>query len=200
MLGAISPLSGRAEDEMSSGSSAIYQFFVLDRSRNHSNPKPLPPNLALDVFTPTWRRLRLTDFTSIWLYWFWFLFSRRRYNIYFVMDGKRVVHLSHLISQNPKFPFLGPRDFEIGPCWTDPDYRGLGIYPNVLKRIADDLEDEVGRLFIFAEIENAASLKGISKSGFQLVGTGKKSGLFGKYEIRQPEPDAQPEGGDSPGG
>jgi RimJ/RimL family protein N-acetyltransferase len=170
---------------MGSAFPTTYHFFVFDGSASSPLPKPLPDFLAIRVFEPSWGRLRVTKFTSIWLYIFWFLFSRHRYKIYFVEDGERVVHLSHLISKNPKFPFLGRGDYEIGPCWTHADYRGMGIYPNVLKRIAEDMTGHSERLYIFAEIDNEASLKGIRKSGFRLVGTGRKSGLLGRYEIIQ---------------
>ncbi len=149
-------------------------------------PRPLPGGLRLDIFSPTWGRIRINHFTSIWLYLFWFVFSKRKYRIYYVADQDRIVHLSHVISKNPKFPFLGPDDFEIGPCWTDPEYRGRGLYPCVLSQIVADYQDYVGKLFIFAEKKNKASLGGISKSGFKFIGSGSKTGALGIYRITQP--------------
>ncbi len=117
------------------------------------------------------------------------MFSRRKYKIYYVLNEGRIVHISHVISRNPKFPFLGNEDFEIGPCWTAPEFRGQGLYPFVLARIAADFRDNLGKLYIFAEKENKASLAGISKSGFKFIGSGSKTGFLGIYRITQPAND-----------
>lgn len=164
----------------------VFKYFIFDFASCGMVPKPLPDGLRLGVFHPSWGRFRVNHFTSIWLYLFWFVFSKRKYRIYYLADQDRIVHLSHVISKNPKFPFLGPDDFEIGPCWTDPEYRGQGLYPHVLSQIANDFQDHVGELFIFAEEKNKASLAGISKLGFNYIGSGSKTGLLGVYRITQP--------------
>lgn len=46
-----------------------------------------------------------------------------------------VVHKSRLIGWNLKFSFLKKNEYEIGPCYTIEEYRGLGIYPYVLQEI-----------------------------------------------------------------
>jgi len=168
---------------MLSKSENIYLFYVFEGSSKLPAPKPFPEGLKMEIFAPSWKSIRVNNYTSIWLYWFWFFFSRRKYLIYYLVDGGRIVHLSHVISQNPKFAFMGPDDFEIGPCWTHPDYRGQGLYSSVLGRIAGDLMSTVDRLFIFAEKKNEASLKGITKSGFKFFGSGKKTGFGGIYRI-----------------
>lgn len=63
------------------------------------------------------------------------IFSRWRYKIFLVVDKKNdntVCHSSFLIPKIFKFPFLNAKDYEIGPCYTVPEYRGKGIYPKVL--------------------------------------------------------------------
>ncbi len=164
-------------------SKSEYQFFVLGEEREPPRSRSLPENLKIRVFSPTWNNLRVNDFTSIWLYLFWYWFSVRKYLIYYVSDQEKIVHVSHVLFKNPKFTFMGPQDMEIGPCWTHPEFRGRGIFPVVLGRIADDLQGRRGRLFIFAERGNAASLKGIIKSGGRIFGSGEKSGVWGKYRI-----------------
>jgi RimJ/RimL family protein N-acetyltransferase len=165
------------------GSSRSYRFYEFDWSRSAKQTRPLQPEIEFNVFSPSLKRLRLGNSGSLLLYWFWYLFSARGFKIYYFSMGDRVIHLSHVISRNPKFPFLGPDDFEIGPCWTDPEFRGMGLYPNMLHRITGDLRGKVERLMIFAEADNEASLKGISKAGFLPVGQGKKVGLMGRYVI-----------------
>jgi len=164
----------------------MFQFFIFDFGSTDIVPKPLPAGLRLDIFTPSVGKIRVNRFTSFWLYLFWYIFSRRKYRIYYVADRDRIVHLSHVISKNPKFPFLGPDDFEIGPCWTDPEYRGQGLYPCVLAKITADYQACVGKLFIFGAKKHQASLAGISELGFQYIGSGVKTGALGIYRITDP--------------
>lgn len=53
-------------------------------------------------------------------------------------------------------------------CETSPDARGKNIYPNVLCKIADDFKDKTN-IFISADAENIASIKGMIKAGFEEV-------------------------------
>lgn len=52
------------------------------------------------------------------------------------VSGKNVegviVRQSMMVGRNPKFSFLRENEYEIGPCMTTEEYRGLGIYPYVL--------------------------------------------------------------------
>jgi len=73
-------------------------------------------------------------------------------------------------------------DLEIGPCWTDADYRGQGIYPTVLRYILSTFKGQFRKFFIFTDEDNIASQKGIIKAGFKLVGKGTKNS-FGRYII-----------------
>ena len=47
--------------------------------------------------------------------------------------------------------------------FTDVNYRGLGLYQNILKLI---INSNVGKNYIFALNENIASIKAIEKVGF----------------------------------
>ena len=172
----------------------VYQFFRWEGGPPDPAASTLPSGLTLGVHRPTLRNLRVGRSTTIWLYLFWYLFSRRKYLIYHLTDGLRLVHVSHVVGRNPKFAFLGPDDFEIGPCWTHPDFRGRGLYGQVLKRIVADFADDPGRLVIFAEQDNAASLRGIAKAGFRSCGVGEKSGWVGVYRLTGGRPsDGSPE-------
>lgn len=166
-----------------------YQFFAYDFSTARPLGRTLPEAMKLEIFSPTWKKIRINNYGSFYLYLFWFLFSRRKYKIYYVLNQGCIVHMSHVISRNPKFSFLGINDFEIGPCWTAPEFRGQGLYPCVLSKIAADYRDDLGKLFIFAEKKNKASLAGITKSGFKYIGSGAKTGFLGIYRITQPAGD-----------
>lgn len=174
---------------MGSRSSNRYVYFVFDKAAGGAPARSLSDNLEVRVFIPSWRRIAPAGGTSTWLYLFWFFFSKKRFKIYYVIDGSRVIHMSHLVSRNFRFPFLGPNDLEIGPCWTDPAYRGMGVYPFVLARIAGDWADKVDRLFVMSDVGNISSLKGIVKSGFRPFGEGGKFGILGIYRIDKYESD-----------
>lgn len=48
-----------------------------------------------------------------------------------------LVHRSYVIRGRSKFPFLKTNDIEIGPCWTDENFRGRGYYPFVISKIIE---------------------------------------------------------------
>ena len=59
--------------------------------------------------------------------------------------------------------------FEIGDCTTDPAYRGKSIYPFVINRIATEIirEGIYPEVFIIVNRNNASSIRGIEKAGFE---------------------------------
>lgn len=74
-----------------------------------------------------------------------------------------LAHTSYVIPKCFKFPFLRADDFEIGPCFTYPSYRGKRIYPAVPQ-------------YINAYV-------GTEKSGFERCGTVKVSRFTKKYRL-----------------
>jgi RimJ/RimL family protein N-acetyltransferase len=73
-------------------------------------------------------------------------------------------------------------------CETAPSARGMGIYPAVLTRIAEDFFDF--KIYIAVNRKNSASIKGIEKVGFELVELSRALVIFGlpfarKYKYRQ---------------
>ncbi|HEX7127173.1 MAG TPA: GNAT family N-acetyltransferase [Thermodesulfobacteriota bacterium] len=63
---------------------------------------------------------------------------------------------------------VGPGEAYIWDCATLPAYRGRGLYPALLGAIARDLAaDGVTRAWIAARADNAPSLRGLEKAGFQ---------------------------------
>jgi len=111
----------------------IYSFFIHDEkkfSRNYS----LPSGYQFFIFTPSFLRLSLHGKNTL-LYYFWYICSFGKYKIYYVMFDNSVVHFSHILPKIPRFKFMKKGDFEIGPCWTDPNHRGKNLYPCTLKKI-----------------------------------------------------------------
>ena len=68
----------------------------------------------------------------------------------------------------------------IGLLYTQPDYRGRGLIRPIVRALSNQLIDVAGvRPFAYAETYNAASIKMLSKMGFNQhdvswVGTGQK--------------------------
>ena len=160
-----------------------YLFYVFDGKNLNGYDEGIQDDTEIQVFSPTWNNLRINNMTGILFYLFWYWFSAGKYLIYFVKNEGEVVHVSHVLTRNPKFAFMAGKDREIGPCWTHPGFRGRGLYSRVLRRIAGDLGQGDGRLFVFAEEKNAASLKGIAKAGFSYFGAGIKSSPWGIYRV-----------------
>ncbi len=94
---------------------------------------------------------------------------------YYGYVGGRVVHRSWVRRGPLAVPLwhawgrlaLAPDDAYIHYCATDPAARGMGIYPAVLARAVSDAREAGARtIFIFTELENAPSRRGIEKAGF----------------------------------
>ncbi len=68
---------------------------------------------------------------------YWWLVTKGAYRVWCAYDGDFVVHTSYVIPKCNKFPFLNGDSYEIGPCHTNSDYRGKGIYPAVLTEIVN---------------------------------------------------------------
>ena len=101
---------------------------------------------------------------------------------YVVYDNDTIVHFSYVVRGKEKFAFLNKFDIEIGPCWTHPEYRGLGIYPAVLSAI---LKKELrgGTAYMIIHNTNQASQRGVAKVGFEKTGCCTKRDLLKRYHI-----------------
>lgn len=81
------------------------------------------------------------------------------------------------------FP-LGRQDCCIHYCVTYPAARGRGIYTAVLDRIARDARSEGKTVFIATVRSNLASIRGIKRAGFSLIGRVRAVVLFGAPVFR----------------
>ncbi|MGA2173316.1 MAG: GNAT family N-acetyltransferase [Sedimentisphaerales bacterium] len=69
----------------------------------------------------------------------------------------------------------------IGFCETNREFRGKNIYPAVLQYIVRyALENNKKKCFVSTIPSNIASIRGMEKAGFSLVGQKRKFRLFGK--------------------
>lgn len=99
-----------------------------------------------------------------------------------------LAHTSYVVPKCYKFAFMKHGDYEIGPCFTFPQYRGQGIYPYMLKYIIEHLCIETGTqnnaIYMIVNSENASSIRGIEKAGFVPCGTVYESKLLKRYFLK----------------
>lgn len=103
--------------------------------------------------------------------------------IYYVKQNEELVHTSYVIPKCFKFPFLKKYDYEIGPCFTYPKYRGRGIYPRVIEFISCNIGTDKSGFYMIVDANNVSSVRGIEKAGFKKVGKIKISKVMKKYQI-----------------
>ncbi len=99
-------------------------------------------------------------------------------------EKKEIIHYSFVIPYCIKFQFMKKDDYCIGPCWTHPDYRGKGIYGNVLDYVSTTitLENNNADCYVLIRKANFASTNGIKKAKYIPVGTIKKTKILKHYK------------------
>ncbi len=109
--------------------------------------------------------------TTLSEFMFWLLsFGKcKSYSVISLKDGS-IIHKSVTVGCNIKFPFLKRKDYEIGPCHTNPEYRGKGLYPYILQYIVRDLSSH-NNFYILIREDNLSSRRGVEKAGFTEIGT-----------------------------
>ena len=103
--------------------------------------------------------------------------------VYCCRQNGELVHTSYVIPKCFKFPFMGKWDYEIGPCFTYPKFRGKGVYPQMLKYISSNVGAENSIFYMIVDETNLPSIKGIEKAGFQKCGTIKVSRFLKRYQL-----------------
>lgn len=112
---------------------------------------------------------------------YFYIITKGDFEIYFVENNREIVHTSYVLGNCFKFRFMKKGDIEIGPCYTNKEHRGKGIYPEVLRKICSERNNQNTNIYIFVEENNISSIRGIEKSGFEFVGILKK-GKLGTYQ------------------
>lgn len=138
----------------------------------------------MEIFSPTLAQLKKHQ-GGIWIYIFWFIATQGEYKVIYLYDKDRIIHYSHLLPKFFKFPFMKACDIEIGPSWTDKNFRGKGIFPSVIQYIIENFKKEGRDFYILIHSTNKASLNAIQKTGFELCGTGYKTNKLGIYKVKK---------------
>jgi len=73
--------------------------------------------------------------------------------------------------QRRELSWLKPVGGFLGPFWTDPAYRGRGLYPRLLLHTVCILaEMGMSQIYIASQASNIPSRKGIERAGFRAIG------------------------------
>ena len=117
----------------------------------------------------------------------WTVASRFKLRVYYIKYKNVLVHSSFCTPKSFKFPFMKNNDYHIGPCFTDANYRGKGIYPSVLNYIVSDLRKntECGNIYMIIEENNTSSREGVKKAGFVEVASLYRKGRLKKYYVKE---------------
>lgn len=142
--------------------------------------------VCLDTFTPSLQGgvilpgERAEFRTKMVRLMFWLLTGGKAKIVYLQSEGKPI-HTSYVIPKCFKFGFMNRDDYEIGPCFTDPEHRGRGIYPNVLRSICKNTGNKDTVFYMIVDETNTASIRGIEKAGFVRCGSVKVNKLTKRY-------------------
>ena len=147
-------------------------------------------DLKIYKFTPSlfkpFEKGEKKSFKSLIARLYFRIMAGKKYVIYYVLSsGGEISHTSTVMPKCFKFRYLGEKDCEIGPCYTTENFRGKGIYPAVLRYILSDYKADT--FYMTVNENNASSIKGIEKAGFERCGKIKKSKLFKVYRFAQEE-------------
>lgn len=164
-------------------------LYKIESTDVKNMPLDSSDEIDLRVFTPSLRGFFLKgEKTGIkkactrLLFW---VMTLGKAQIYYVQNGNTIAHTSYVIPRCIKFPFMEEADLEIGPCYTYTQFRGLGIYPKVLKEICRRKGSTVAAFYMIVDEKNLPSIKGIEKAGFVRCGSVSKNKFTKQYKLVQ---------------
>lgn len=162
----------------------LHYFYRLDHGAAVPAARPLDPAYRLELWRPADGGL-MPEGVRGWVFPVWWamhtfhLFQNRDYAQLVVYRGADLVHRSGVYPGYARFPFMAPRDLQIGDTWTAPEARGRGFAQAAISRIVTHL-GRPGRMFWYlCEAGNAPSIAVIERMGFRRVGEGAKQPRLG---------------------
>lgn len=154
-------------------------FKYIDVSINQNIP--IDNYYKVELFLPSLLNLKKHK-GKISIYLFWYIFTIGRYKIVYLYKDTKIVHYSHIIPKFFKFPFMKFNDLEIGPSWTDKNFRGQRFFPFVIDYIVEYFREKDRDFYILVHTDNKASLNSIKKTNFELYSKVYKTSILGIYK------------------
>jgi len=151
-------------------------FYNDKENINHFTP------YQVELFSPTLGHLK-EHMGDNKIYIFWFFVTRGRYKIVYIKHKNEIIHYTHILPQFFKFPFMHVSDLEIGPAWTDEQYRGEGIFTMVMKYILYHFKQDGRTFYAFTTTENISSQKAMLKAGLDQYASGYRTNFLGIYKM-----------------
>ncbi|MGO1368494.1 hypothetical protein [Senegalia sp. (in: firmicutes)] len=160
----------------------LYEYTGEDGGAKNSN---INKDFKYGLFKPTILRLCIKNegFKQWFRNLYWFIISNGKFSIYYVYREDEIIHTSYCLPKCYKFPFMTESDIQIGPCNTNINYRGLGLYPYILSKIVRDYNNDKTRIFMIIRKENVPSQKGAMKIGFKKIEALRKNNFLKTYKI-----------------
>lgn len=119
--------------------------------------------------------------TALSRLYFWAI-TKGKLEIYYILsEAGRVAHTSYVVPACYKFPFMQKGDYEIGPCQTEENSRGKGLYVKTLNRITSEQAYEKAVFYMLVSEDNIPSVRGIEKAGFLPDGHAVRTGKLKTY-------------------
>jgi RimJ/RimL family protein N-acetyltransferase len=115
------------------------------------------------------------SFIVWWIFHYLRIFKNRYYGIFLFYDGDKVIHYSCLFPGYFRFPFMFPRDLQIGDVFTDESYRDRALATRALQEIVHLHRDVADRFWFITDEANAPSIRVAEKAGFQRTGEGSRT-------------------------
>lgn len=116
-------------------------------------------------------------------WWFYYLpqiiLKRPTYMVFFVVVDERIIHYTLASHKCFKFPFMNDTDVQIGPSWTDPNYRNRNIATTVIKAVIENYSNSAEHFFWIVGVENQVSRNFIERAGFKECGRLRKKNILG---------------------
>jgi len=154
----------------------LYRKVVNQDSKIKPNLK-LNNNYSFTVFKPTILNTGLDNSEGIKSL-LWFLITMGKLRIFYILDHRKVIHYSFIIPKNFRFPFMNKEDLQIGPCGTDPTYRGQGLYTKALEMIPVLFSEQTNTFWIYTTEKNVISQHVIEKAGYDFQCLVRCSGIL----------------------
>lgn len=173
-----------------------YILYCMDSETLTAKP-PEKPTLAGGYTFKIWHPsllnpvppgLNRKTFTGWWLLYLPKLLQGFAYSIFLVYYGEKVAHYTMATVKTFKFPFMGTRDIQIGPSWTDEEHRGKGLASYVVKKILETYAKEQRNFWWLSREENQGSRRLIEKVGFFEYGKAVRKTKYGTGCFVEVEP------------